>query len=70
MFYLHCLAKLQGALYLLIFYIKFQKKKDFYIRLLAFLKFIIKYFRKNNIFCYILYYNYFYIHETNIIKNY
>lgn len=40
------------------------------MKLLAFLKYIIKYFAKNNIFSNILHYNCFGIYKINITKNF
>lgn len=46
--YLYCLIWLKKVLYLLILYIKFLKNKIFCIKLLLFLKHIIKCFIKDN----------------------
>lgn len=67
-FYLHCLIWLNWILYLSTLYTKIQENKDFYMRLLVFLEYIIKYFIKNNVA--ILQYACFDAKKTNIVKEF
>lgn len=68
--YFYYLVWLKRALYLPTLYSKIPKNIDFCIRLLAFLKYIIKYFVKNYAFSDTLYYFCLNMHKVNTIENF
>lgn len=70
MFYLHCLIYLKKASYLPNLCAKIQGNIDFCIRLLAFLKHIIKCFINDNAFFNAFYYAYLDTYETNTTKDF
>lgn len=61
---------MKKTLYLQILYAKTLKNKDFYIRLLVFLKYIIKCSVIDNISYNVLYHTCFNIYKVNIIKDF
>lgn len=69
-FYLYYLIWLKKVLHLLILYTKIQENKDFHIRLLVFLEYIIKCSIKDNAFSDTLHHICFNICKVNITKDF